>query len=57
MTKLLDARVPVHTGGDAVGVADDNTWLSEFTSMREDFPLLFDDRHATKASYDSVMDW
>jgi hypothetical protein len=37
MTKLLDARVPVHTGGDAVGVADDNTWLSEFTSMREDF--------------------
>jgi endo-1,4-beta-xylanase len=40
-----------------VGVADDNTWLSEFTSMREDFPLLFDDRHATKASYDSVMDW
>jgi endo-1,4-beta-xylanase len=45
------------TGVTLWGIADDNTWLSEFMSMRKDFPLLFDDRHATKPSYDSVMDW
>ena len=39
------------------GIDDDNTWLSEFTSMRKDFPLLFDGKHATKPAYDSVIDW
>ncbi len=39
------------------GIADDNTWLSEFSSMRKDFPLLFDDRHSAKPAYDAVMDW
>jgi endo-1,4-beta-xylanase len=39
------------------GVADDNTWLSEFSSMRKDFPLLFDDAHTPKPAYDAVMDF
>lgn len=45
------------TGVTFWGIADDNTWLSEFTSMRQDFPLLFDTSHKAKPSYDSVMDW
>ena len=45
------------TGVTFWGVADDNTWLSEFTSMRKDFPLLFDTQHLAKPSYAAVMDW
>ena len=33
------------------GVADDNTWLSEFSSGRQDFPLLFDVNHQPKKAY------
>jgi len=37
------------------GIADDNTWLSEFSSGRKDFPLLFDTAHKPKKAYDAVM--
>ncbi len=39
------------------GVADDDTWLSEFDSGRTDFPLLFDVDHEPKAAFDAVMDF
>jgi len=39
------------------GIADDNTWLSEFSSGRKDFPLLFDGDHNPKKAYDAVMDF
>lgn len=37
------------------GIADDNTWLSEFDSGRTDFPLLFDVAHQPKLAYDAIM--
>lgn len=37
------------------GVADDNTWLSEFSSGRQDFPLLFDVNHQPKPAFEAVM--
>lgn len=39
------------------GIADDNTWLSEFSSGRADFPLLFDTQHKPKKSFDAIMDF
>lgn len=39
------------------GVADDNTWLSEFSSGRTDFPLLFDTHHQPKKAFEAVMDF
>ena len=39
------------------GIADDNTWLSEFSSGRKDFPLLFDTAHKPKKAYDAVMNF
>ncbi|WP_437939288.1 endo-1,4-beta-xylanase [Sorangium sp. So ce341] len=39
------------------GIADDNTWLSEFSSGRKDFPLLFDINHDPKPAYDAVVDF
>ena len=39
------------------GIADDNTWLSEFDSGRTDFPLLFDTNHQPKKAFDAVMDF
>jgi endo-1,4-beta-xylanase len=36
------------------GVADDNTWLSEFSSGRKDFPLLFDDAHQPKQAFEAI---
>jgi endo-1,4-beta-xylanase len=39
------------------GIADDNTWLSEFDSGRDDFPLLFDMQHQPKKAFDAVMDF
>jgi endo-1,4-beta-xylanase len=39
------------------GIADDNTWLSEFSSGRKDFPLLFDTQHMPKPAYHAVMDF
>lgn len=39
------------------GIADDNTWLSEFASGRQDFPLLFDVNHQPKPAFYAVMDF
>ncbi|HMA95210.1 MAG TPA: endo-1,4-beta-xylanase, partial [Polyangiaceae bacterium] len=36
------------------GIADDNTWLSEFTSGRPDYPLLFDKQLKPKKAFYSV---
>ncbi|WP_437852283.1 endo-1,4-beta-xylanase [Sorangium sp. So ce363] len=45
----------VITGVTFWGIADDNTWLSEFSSGRKDFPLLFDINHNPKPAYDAVV--
>ncbi len=47
----------VITGVTFWGIADDNTWLSEFSSGRKDFPLLFDTNHQAKKSYYAVVDF
>jgi endo-1,4-beta-xylanase len=47
----------VITGLTLWGIADDNTWLSEFSSGRQDFPLLFDVYHQPKPAFDAVMDF
>ena len=39
------------------GIADDNTWLSEFSSGRKDFPLLFDTNHNPKPAFWAVVDF
>lgn len=38
------------------GIADDNTWLSEFDSGRADFPLLFDVSHQPKPAFFAIME-
>lgn len=45
------------TGVTLWGIADDNTWLSEFSSGRKDFPLLFDTNHNPKPAYSAVVDF
>ncbi len=39
------------------GIADDNTWLSEFSSGRKDFPLLFDSSHQPKPAFAAIVDF
>ncbi len=39
------------------GIADDNTWLSEFDSGRKDFPLLFNEEHKPKPAFFSILDF
>ncbi len=39
------------------GIADDNTWLSELSSKRQDFPLLFDTEHQPKLAFDVVFNF
>lgn len=39
------------------GIADDNTWLSEFDSGRQDFPMLFDIHHQPKPAFNAVLDF
>ena len=39
------------------GIADDNTWLSEFESGRQDFPLLFDAQQQPKPAFWAVVDF
>ncbi len=39
------------------GIADDNTWLSEFTSGRPDHPLLFDKQLNPKKAFFAVTDF
>jgi endo-1,4-beta-xylanase len=47
------------TGVTLWGIADDNTWLSELSSMRKDFPLLFDatSSHNPKKAFWAVVDF
>ena len=45
----------VITGVTLWGIADDNTWLSEFSSGRKDFPLLFDTNHQPKKAFFAVV--
>lgn len=52
---LFHKHADVISGVTFWGVADDNTWLSEFKSGRKDFPLLFDVNHAPKPAFDRVM--
>ena len=47
----------VITGVTFWGIADDNTWLSEFSSGRKDFPLLFDTNHDPKPAFWAVVDF
>jgi endo-1,4-beta-xylanase len=39
------------------GISDNNTWLSEFDSGRQDFPLLFDAQLQPKPSFWAVVDF
>jgi endo-1,4-beta-xylanase len=39
------------------GIADDNTWLSEFPSGRPDHPLLFDRHLQPKKAFNAIMDF
>lgn len=39
------------------GIADDNTWLSEFDSGRADFPMLFDVNRQPKPAFEAVLDF
>jgi endo-1,4-beta-xylanase len=52
---LFRARKDLITGVTLWGIADDNTWLSEFTSGRKDFPLLFDVNQQPKKAFSAVV--
>ena len=54
---LFRKHAKVISGVTFWGIADDNTWLSEFSSGRKDFPLLFDVKHEPKKAFYSVMDF
>jgi endo-1,4-beta-xylanase len=47
----------VLTGVTFWGIADDNTWLSELSSGRKDFPLLFDVNQQPKPGFYAVVDF
>ncbi|MBN2575619.1 MAG: endo-1,4-beta-xylanase [Deltaproteobacteria bacterium] len=47
----------VITGVTFWGISDDNTWLSEFSSGRKDFPLLFDVNKQPKPAFHAVVDF
>jgi len=53
--ELFRKHRDVITGVTFWGIADDNTWLSEFKSGRRDFPLLFDAKHQPKPAFDAVV--
>jgi endo-1,4-beta-xylanase len=53
--ELFRKHAKVITGVTFWGIADDNTWLSEFSSGRKDFPLLFDEKHEPKPAFEQVM--
>jgi endo-1,4-beta-xylanase len=53
--ELFRKHAKVITGVTFWGVADDNTWLSEFSSGRKDFPMLFDVNHQPKPALERVM--
>jgi endo-1,4-beta-xylanase len=54
---MFRAHKDVITGVTLWGIADDNTWLSEFSSGRKDFPLLFDTNHQPKKAFFAVVDF
>ena len=54
---MFRAHKDVITGVTLWGIADDNTWLSEFSSGRKDFPLLFDVNHQPKKAFSAVVDF
>jgi endo-1,4-beta-xylanase len=54
---MFRAHKDVISGVTFWGIADDNTWLSEFTSGRKDFPLLFDVNHNPKKAFSAVVDF
>lgn len=54
---LFRAHRDVITGVTLWGIADDNTWLSEFSSGRKDFPLLFDTNRQPKKAFWAVVDF
>ncbi|MFC1641270.1 endo-1,4-beta-xylanase [Myxococcota bacterium] len=55
--ELFRSHGDVITGLAFWGIADDNTWLSEFSSGRADLPLLFDVSHQPKNVFDAVVDF
>jgi endo-1,4-beta-xylanase len=54
---MFRAHADVITGVTLWGIADDNTWLSELSSMRTDFPLLFATNHEPKKAFWAVVDF
>jgi endo-1,4-beta-xylanase len=55
--QLFRAYRSVITNVTFWGIADDNTWLSEFSSGRKDFPLLFDINRNPKPAFWAVVDF
>jgi endo-1,4-beta-xylanase len=54
---MFRKHADVMTGVTLWGIADDNTWLSELSSGRKDFPLLFDTDHNPKKAFWAVVDF
>jgi endo-1,4-beta-xylanase len=54
---MFRAHADVITGVTLWGSADDHTWLSELSSGRKDFPLLFDVNHQPKPAFWAVADF
>ena len=54
---MFRAHGDVITSVTTWGIADDNTWLSEFDSGRQDFPLLFDAQQRPKPAFWAVVDF
>jgi endo-1,4-beta-xylanase len=54
---LFRTHRDVITGVTLWGIADDNTWLSELSSGRTDFPLLFDTNRQPKKAFFAVVDF
>jgi endo-1,4-beta-xylanase len=55
--ELFRKHADVITGVTFWGIADDNTWLSEFKSGRKDFPLLFNAKHEPKQAFYAVTNF
>jgi endo-1,4-beta-xylanase len=55
--QLFRTYKSVITGVTFWGIADDATWLSMFSSGRQDFPLLFDTSHNPKPAFWAVVDF
>jgi len=53
--ELFRKHHDVITGVTFWGIADDETWLSHFSSGRQDFPLLFDTHHQPKPAFERIV--